>query len=104
MAKWAVEEHPNIEMALTRSGRYLFVANANRNTVTVLDTTTGRTVETLSAAFTADMAARFDTEQPGVVALDESTLFVANACNNNVAVFDISAIGASRSLGFIPVG
>ncbi len=102
VAKWAVEEHPN-EMALTRSGRYLFVANANRNTVTVLDTTTGRTVETLSAAFTADMAPG---STPNSLALspDESTLFVANACNNNVAVFDISVIGASRSLGFIPVG
>src|SRR5207249_2231231 len=33
-----------------------------------------------------------------------SLLFVANACNNNLAVFDVSKPGKSRSLGFIPVG
>ena len=31
-------------------------------------------------------------------------LFVANADNNMVAVFDVSQPGKSRSLGFIPVG
>src|SRR5437899_4103000 len=43
---------------------------------------------------------------PNSVALspDEKALFVANADNNNVAVFDVSIIGRSRSLGFIPVG
>ncbi len=35
---------------------------------------------------------------------DERTLFVANADNNLVAVFDVSTPGKSRSLGFIPVG
>ena len=49
-ARWATQEHPN-EMALTRSGRFLFVANANRNTVTVLDTATGRAAETLEPRF-----------------------------------------------------
>ena len=49
LARWATGEHPN-EMALTKSGRHLFVANANRNTVTVLDTLTGKAVETLHAS------------------------------------------------------
>src|SRR6185369_11106300 len=35
---------------------------------------------------------------------DETTLFVANADNNCVAVFDVSNPGKSRSLGFIPAG
>ena len=35
---------------------------------------------------------------------DEQTLFVANADNNIVAVFDVRRPGKSRSLGFIPVG
>ena len=35
---------------------------------------------------------------------DEKTLFVANANINTVAVFDVSELGKSRSLGFIPVG
>ena len=35
---------------------------------------------------------------------DESKLFVANAGNNDVAVFDVSNHGHSHALGFIPVG
>ena len=36
--------------------------------------------------------------------MPKNTLFVANACNNNIAVFDTTVPGKSRSLGFIPVG
>src|SRR5206468_4217941 len=50
IAYWPTEEHPN-EMVLSKSGKLLFVANANRNTVTVLDTTTGKALETIWAAF-----------------------------------------------------
>lgn len=102
LAHWATQEHPN-EMALTKSGRLLFVANADRNTVTVLDTMTGKTVETLFASFSPKMPPG---STPNSLALspDEKTLFVANANNNNVAVFDVSTAGKSRSLGFIPVG
>jgi DNA-binding beta-propeller fold protein YncE len=101
-ARWPTEEHP-CEMALTRSGRFLFVANANRNTVTVFDTETGAAIETIWAAF-------FPQSPPGAtpnslaLSPDERTLFVANANVNAVAVFDVAAPGKSRSLGFIPVG
>ncbi len=102
VARWPTGEHPN-EMALTKSGRILFVANANRNTVTVLDTSTGRTVETLDAS---QSPTTLPGSTPNSLALspDENKLFVANANNNNIAVFDVSVIGKSRSLGFIPVG
>jgi YVTN family beta-propeller protein len=102
LAHWATQEHPN-EMALTKFGKLLYVANANRNTVTVLDTATGKTLETLYASFSPSA---LPGSTPSSVALspDEKTLFVANANNNNVAVFDVSAMGKSRSLGFIPVG
>ncbi|MGA2541071.1 MAG: beta-propeller fold lactonase family protein [Verrucomicrobiota bacterium] len=102
VARWATQEHPN-EMALTPSGRFLFVANANRNTVTVLDTATGLAAETLEASLSP---AALPGSTPNSLALspDGTKLFVANACNNNVAVFDVSAIGHSRALGFIPVG
>ncbi len=101
-ALWPAQEHPN-EMALTKSGRHLFVANANRNTVTVFDTAKGKTIETLYASFSPGA---LPGSSPSSLALspDENTLYVANACNNNVAVFDVSIIGKSRSLGFIPVG
>ncbi|MDB6016766.1 MAG: hypothetical protein JWR19_1255 [Pedosphaera sp.] len=102
VAHWATEEHPN-EMLLTKSGWFLFVANANRNTVTVLNTRTGKSVETLHASLSPTL---LPGSTPNSLALspDETKLFVANACNNNVAVFDVSVLGKSRSLGFIPVG
>jgi DNA-binding beta-propeller fold protein YncE len=102
VARWATGEHPN-EMLLTKSGRSLFVANANLNTVTVLDTATGRTAETLNAAPGPD-ALPGSTPNSLALSPDETKLFVANACNDNVAVFDISRIGKSHALGFIPVG
>jgi DNA-binding beta-propeller fold protein YncE len=100
--RWRVEEHPN-EMLLSKSGRHLFVANANRNTVTVVDTETGKPRETLVAGLGPDSPPG---STPNSLALspDEKTLFVANANINAVAVFDVSEPGRSRSLGFIPVG
>jgi DNA-binding beta-propeller fold protein YncE len=102
LARWKTEEHPN-EMVLARGGKILFVANANRNTVSVVSTDTGKAIETLSAAL---YPASPPGSTPNSLALspDEKTLFVANACNNTVAVFDVSKPGRSRSLGLIPTG
>ncbi|HVM49174.1 MAG TPA: beta-propeller fold lactonase family protein [Candidatus Acidoferrum sp.] len=102
VARWATGQHPN-EMVLNRSGHILFVANANHNTVTVLDTSTGKAVETLDASLSPNA---LPGSMPNSLALspDDTRLFVANACNNNVAVFNVSTPGKSRSLGFIPVG
>ncbi len=100
--RWPTQEHPN-EMLLTRSGKYLFVANANRNTITVINTLKGKTVETLYASFSPSYPPG-STPESLALSPDENTLFVANACNNNVAVFDVTIPGKSRSLGFIPVG
>jgi YVTN family beta-propeller protein len=102
IARWPVQEHP-CEMALTRSGKRLFVANASRNTVSVLDTASGRAVETIWAAL-YPQAPPGSTPNSLALSPDERTLFVANADNNVVAVFDVSRPGKSRSLGFIPVG
>jgi YVTN family beta-propeller protein len=102
LVNWPAEEHP-CEMVLTRSGKSLYVANANRNTVTVFDTATGRVLETIWAAFhPGDLPG----STPNSVALspDEKMLFVANANVNAVAVFDVRKPGHSRSLGFIPTG
>ena len=102
IARWQAEEHP-CEMALTRSGKILFVANASRNTVTVFDTETGKGLETIWAAL-YPQALPGSTPNSLALSPDERTLFVANADNNVVAVFDVSTPGKSRSLGFIPVG
>ena len=37
-------------MVLTRSGKFLFVANASRNTVSVFDTEIGKAVEIIGTA------------------------------------------------------
>jgi YVTN family beta-propeller protein len=99
---WKVEEHPN-EMLLTKDGARLFVANANRNSVSVIDTATGRTVETLVATLTPD-APPGNTPNSLALSPDEKRLFVANANINTIAVFEIEKRGPSHSLGFIPVG
>jgi YVTN family beta-propeller protein len=102
IARWPVQEHP-CEMVLTRSGERLFVANSSRNTVTVLNTATGRAQETIWAALYPH-ALPGSTPNSLALSPEEQTLFVANADNNIVAVFDVSTPGKSRSLGFIPVG
>jgi DNA-binding beta-propeller fold protein YncE len=102
IARWPAEDHP-CEMALTRSGKLLYVANANRNTVTVFDTAAGKTLETIWAALYPDSPPG---STPNSLALspDEKKLFVANANVNAIAVFDVSHPGKSASCGFIPVG
>ncbi len=102
IARWPTEDHPN-EMLLTKNGRLLYVANAHRNTVTVIDTEQGMTTETIWAAL-------YPQSPPGAtpnsLALtpDEKMLFIANANINTLAVVDVSVRGKSRSLGFIPSG
>jgi DNA-binding beta-propeller fold protein YncE len=102
LTHWAAQEHP-CEMALSRSGKLLYVANANRNTVTVFDPATGAKLETIWAAFFPDSPSG---STPNSLALspDEKTLFVANANVNAIAVFDVSRRGKSASWGFIPTG
>jgi DNA-binding beta-propeller fold protein YncE len=102
IARWPTDEHPN-EMLLADSHHILFVANADRNTVTVFDARTGKTLETLTASLYPNWPSG---STPNSLALtpDGKTLFVANADNNNLAVFDVSQPGHSHSLGFIPVG
>lgn len=100
--EWPVGDDPS-EMCLTRDGSRLFVANANDHSVSVIDTREGKVTETLNAALCAD--APSDSTSNGVaLSPDENTLYIANADNNCLAVFDVETPGFSRSKGFIPVG
>lgn len=111
IAVWRVEEHPN-EMLLNKAGTRLFVANANRNSVSAIDITSGTVKETLVAALPLGDAAARDAKAappgnvPNSLALstDGNLLFVANANINTLAVFDVKTPGKAESLGFIPVG
>lgn len=102
IARWKAEEHPN-EMVLSKDGAHLFVANANRNSVSVIDVESGKTVETLVAELTPD-APPGNTPNSLAISPNGERLFVANANINTVAVFEIEKPGHSRSLGFIPSG
>lgn len=98
----AVGDNPN-EICLTKNGKYLFVANANDNSVSVIDIQKRKILETLNAALYAN-APQGSTTNGLALSADEKTLYIANADNNCIAVFDVSKPGKSFSKGFIPVG
>jgi YVTN family beta-propeller protein len=98
----AVGDNPN-EMCLSKNGKYLFVANANDNSVSVIDVATKKIKEILNAAL-YPKAPSGSTSNGVALSTDEKTLYIANADNNCLAVFDVSEIGKSKSKGFIPVG
>jgi DNA-binding beta-propeller fold protein YncE len=89
-------------MVLSPNDRWLVVANAGSDTLTVIDTRTDKIAETLCARQNpADLFGA----QPNALAFDKSgrTLFVCNGTQNAVAVFHFKP-GKSRLLGLIPVG
>ncbi len=98
----AVGDHPN-DLCLSGNGRILYVANANDNSVSVIDIPNRKVLETLDAALYPGSPGGSTTNG---VALSENdkTLYIANADNNCLAVFDVSHPGSSRSIGYIPVG
>ncbi|MGB7767847.1 MAG: beta-propeller fold lactonase family protein [Verrucomicrobiia bacterium] len=89
-------------LTLSPDGRWLVVANAGSDTLSVIDTRTDRIVETICARQNpADLFGA----QPNALAFDKSgiTLFVCNGTQNAVAVFHFKP-GESKLLGLIPVG
>ncbi len=98
----AVGDNPN-ELILNKNGDYLFAANANDNTVSVIDTHERKVIETLNTALYPD-APSGSTANGLALSEDDKTLYVANADNNCLAVFDVSEPGSSTSKGFIPTG
>jgi YVTN family beta-propeller protein len=95
-------DNPN-EICMTRSGKFLYVANANDNSVSVINTTELKVVETLNTALTPG-APPGSTANGLALSADEKTLYAANADNNCLAVFDIDEPGFSHNKGFIPIG
>lgn len=98
----AVGDNPN-DICSTTNAKYLFVANANDNSVSVIDVQNTKVIETLSSSLFAD-APPGSTTNAVALSADEKTLYIANADNNCLAVFDVSKPGFSQSKGFIPVG
>src|SRR5690606_10144084 len=73
------------------------------NTVSVLDTSDGRGMEVISSAL-HPQARNGSTPNSLSLSPDGKVLLIANADNNNIALFDVSENSRSRSLGYIPVG
>jgi YVTN family beta-propeller protein len=97
-----VGDNPN-DLCVTSDGKFLFVANANDNTVSVINTESKQVIEILNAALFPD-APSGSTTNSLALNEDDDVLYVANADNNCLAVFDVSEPGSSRSMGFIPTG
>jgi YVTN family beta-propeller protein len=91
-------------LALDEAHGRLYVANANSDTVSVIDTSSLLVVETISVR--PDPSLPFGS-MPNALALtpDGNTLFVANGGNNAVAVVRVDRRrNRSRVEGFIPAG
>lgn len=95
-----VGDNPN-DMCITRNGKYLYVANANDNTVSVIDTKQLKVIETLNSSLYPGSPTGSTTNSVALSS-DEKTLYIANADNNCLAVFAVNTPGWSVSKGFIP--
>ncbi|WP_439505254.1 bifunctional YncE family protein/alkaline phosphatase family protein [Sediminibacterium sp.] len=102
LATIPVGDNPN-EIVLNKKGTVLYVANANDNSVSVINTKEQKVVEVLNVALYPD-APNGSTTNGLALTADEKTLYIANADNNCLAVFDVSKPIQSKSKGFIPVG
>ncbi|MCP5524404.1 MAG: bifunctional YncE family protein/alkaline phosphatase family protein [Verrucomicrobiales bacterium] len=104
-AGWTVEEiavglHPS-DLLLADDGGTLYVANANSDSVSVLDVASRTVRETLAVRPEASLPFG---SAPNALALgpDGTTLYVANGGNNAVAVFRRGDAGSHFLEGFIP--
>ena len=86
----------------TPDERYVIVANANSDTLSVIDTRSDTVIETISTRPIEDHP--FGSAPNGLaISPDGKTLYVSNGTNNAVAVVAFDP-PASRVLGFIPTG
>jgi YVTN family beta-propeller protein len=97
-----VGDNPN-EMLQSPDGKHLFVCNANDNTVSVIDLSSRKVIETLDAALYPNSPSG-STSNSLAIDPQGKRLYIANADNNALAVFDVAVPGKSFSKGFIPVG
>ncbi len=93
--------HPS-GLAVTPDGRYVCVANANSDTVSVIDTGTDAVVETISARPAKELP--FGSAPNSLaISADGKLLYVSNGTNNAVGVVEL-APPHSRMLGCLPTG
>lgn len=99
--------HPGAVLS-SKDQKYIYVANANSDNVSVISTASNTVTETISVKL--NQAADLIGDSPNGLALtdDDKTLFVANGLDNALAVISIgknaatNGRGASSIKGFIP--
>lgn len=93
--------HPS---ALLHVGSYVFVANTNSDTVSIIDTTTDREVKTISTSPFPD--APFGSSPNALAILEDSQLAVSLGRNNAIALYRLGEQmhDAVRFEGLIPTG
>ena len=91
--------HPSA-MALSPGGEHLYVANANSDTVSVIDTSLDQVIGEIDVR---PFAGAPPGSAPNALAVspDGATLYVANGGNNAIAMVDLTAPAVK---GFIPAG
>lgn len=94
-----VGDHPS-ELLLSNDGTRLYVTNGNDDTVSVIDTSTDRVVNTINLAPYPN-APKSTAPQGLALTPDDRTLFVANGGNDDVAVVDTAT---AKVRGLIPAG
>ena len=89
-------------LALSPNGRWLVVANAGSDTLSVIDTRSDKIIETVCAW---QNRGELFGAQPNALAFDKSgeTLFVCNGTQNAVALFRFQP-GRTKWLGLVPAG
>lgn len=99
---WKTPAHPT-ELLFGPDEKTLFVACANSNSVAVIDLQEKKVREIITSSLFPNAPVG---STPNSIALssDGRALVIANADNNNLAVFDVTVPGKAKSLGFIPVG
>jgi YVTN family beta-propeller protein len=103
--------HPN-DIFASEDGKFVYVANANSDNVSVISTAEGIVTETISVRLAAERN-NFWGDSPNGLALskDGKTLYVANGLDNALAVVtlgkhssSVSTENTSEVRGFIPTG
>jgi YVTN family beta-propeller protein len=97
IAELEVGLHPT-GMALAADAHRLFVANANSDTVSVIDTNRLRQIETIPVS--PEPGIPFGSE-PNALAVDRAakTIYIANGGDNAIAIFDVAN---KRMRGYVP--
>src|SRR5262249_32915789 len=93
--------HPS-GIAATSDGRYVLVANANSDTISVIESSSNKVVETI-ATRPAEKFLFGSTPNAIAVSSDGKTVYVSNGTNNAIAVIDFDP-GRSKLRGCIPTG